>query len=80
MSALHTSRVARRPLLPRNVRRALRTFSISLMAAGIVLLADAGLTLVWQEPISAVYAHFKQQSLASALTSSTSRRGSAFGI
>jgi sortase A len=38
------------------------------MAAGIVLLADAGLTLVWQEPISAVYAHYRQQSLSGDLT------------
>jgi len=38
------------------------------MAAGVVLLADAGLTLVWQEPISAVYAHYRQESLAGDLT------------
>ena len=31
---------------------------------GALLLADAGLTLVWQEPISAVYAQFKQGQLA----------------
>jgi sortase A len=34
-----------------------------LIAAGLLLLADAGVTLVWQEPISALYAHFKQESL-----------------
>lgn len=34
-----------------------------LIAAGLLLLADAGVTVVWQEPISALYAHFKQESL-----------------
>ena len=58
----------RRPHLPPKLARGLRLFSTSLMAAGVVLLADAGLTLVWQEPISAVYAHFRQQSLSSDLT------------
>ena len=53
----------RRPHLSPTLRRALHAFSMSLMAAGIVLLADAGLTLVWQEPVSAVYAHYRQQSL-----------------
>ncbi len=38
-----------------------------LIAAGLLLLADAGTTLVWQEPISALYAHFKQESLGSDL-------------
>ena len=31
-----------------------------LITAGIVVLADAGLTLVWQEPFSAAYGAFKQ--------------------
>jgi len=31
-----------------------------LITAGIVVLADAGLTLVWQEPLSAAYATIKQ--------------------
>ena len=34
-----------------------------LIAAGVLLLADAGATLVWQEPISAIYAKLKQDSL-----------------
>jgi sortase A len=33
------------------------------IAAGILLLADAGVTLVWQEPISALYAQLKQDRL-----------------
>ena len=31
-----------------------------LITAGIVVLADAGITLVWQEPLSAAYASLKQ--------------------
>src|SRR5262249_24193438 len=38
-----------------------------LIVAGLLVLADAGLTLVWQEPISALYARVKQDSLGGAL-------------
>jgi sortase A len=38
-----------------------RTLAIALITAGIVVLADAGVTLVWQEPMSAAYGHFQQQ-------------------
>jgi sortase A len=31
-----------------------------LITAGLVVLADAGLTLIWQEPLSAAYGAFKQ--------------------
>src|SRR5262245_13950306 len=31
-----------------------------LITAGVVVLADAGLTLVWQEPLSAAYGSLKQ--------------------
>jgi sortase A len=34
-----------------------------LIGAGVLLLADAGVTLLWQEPISALYAQLKQESL-----------------
>lgn len=34
-----------------------------LIVVGLLLLSDAGVTLLWQEPISALYAHFKQESL-----------------
>jgi sortase A len=34
-----------------------------LIAGGLLLLADAGTTLLWQEPISALYAQLKQESL-----------------
>ncbi len=34
-----------------------------LIAAGVLLLVDAGVTLLWQEPITALYAYFKQENL-----------------
>ena len=48
---------------PSRVRRALRRLSTVLILAGVVLLVDAAATLLWQEPVSAVYAHFRQQAL-----------------
>jgi sortase A len=42
------------------VQRALRILSTMLITAGIVVLADAGLTLIWQEPLSAAYGSLKQ--------------------
>jgi sortase A len=33
------------------------------LLAGLLVLADAGVTLVWQEPISALYAQLKQENL-----------------
>jgi sortase A len=48
---------------PRPVRRVLRALSTVLIVAGVVLLIDAGLTLVWQEPVSAVYAQLQQDRL-----------------
>ena len=38
----------------------LRILSISLITAGLVILADVGLTLAWQEPVSSIYAGIKQ--------------------
>jgi sortase A len=42
------------------VQRGIRIVSIMLITAGIVVLADAGLTLVWQEPLSAAYGSLEQ--------------------
>jgi sortase A len=42
------------------VNRALRILSTALITAGIVVLADAGLTVIWQEPVSAAYGSLKQ--------------------
>ncbi len=45
------------------MRSALRAFSTVLIAAGVLLLMDAGLTLAWQEPVSAFYAKMTQNQL-----------------
>jgi sortase A len=37
-----------------------RIVSIMLITAGVVVLADAGLTLIWQEPLSAAYGSLEQ--------------------
>jgi sortase A len=42
------------------VHRLTSILSIMLITAGIVVLADAGLTLLWQEPLSAAYGSIKQ--------------------
>jgi sortase A len=42
------------------VQRVVRIVSTMLVTAGIVVLADAGLTLVWQEPLSAAYGSLQQ--------------------
>ena len=42
------------------MQRAIRIVSTMLITAGILVLADAGLTLVWQEPLSAAYGSLEQ--------------------
>ena len=42
------------------MQRAVRILSTMLITAGMVVLADAGLTLVWQEPLSAAYGSLEQ--------------------
>jgi sortase A len=49
------------------VRRLFHIASIVLITAGLVVLVDAGLTLVWQEPLSAAYGSFKQGQAADQL-------------
>jgi sortase A len=44
-------------------RRLLRSLSTVLIVSGTLMLLDAGLTLVWQEPVSAVYAKIRQSQL-----------------
>lgn len=51
----------------RSSRRAWHTLSIVLILAGALVLVDAGVTLVWQEPLSALYAKFRQDSLSGRL-------------
>jgi sortase A len=55
------------PGLGDRMRRALRALSTVLIVSGAMLVADAGLTLVWQEPISAVSAKLQQRQLAGQL-------------
>src|SRR2546421_2772524 len=45
------------------MRRALRGLYTILIVAGVLLTADAGITLAWQEPISAIYARITQNRL-----------------
>lgn len=49
------------------MRRALRILSISLITAGLVILADVGLTLAWKEPVSSIYGSIKQGQAANEL-------------
>jgi sortase A len=49
---------------PRGARRKLmRVLAYALIALGTLALIDAGVTLVWQEPFSALYAMFRQDRL-----------------
>jgi sortase A len=48
-------------------RRGLRVLANVLIVAGALLLADAGLALLWQEPFSALYAGVQQGRLAGRL-------------
>ena len=50
------------------MRRALRTFSTVLIVAGALLLADAATTLLWQEPLSALYGRIQQGKLEDRLS------------
>ena len=45
------------------MRRPLRAFSTVLITAGMLMLFDAGLTVAWQEPVSAIYAQLVQDRL-----------------
>ncbi len=45
------------------MRRALRITSTVLIVAGVLLLVDAGLTIAWQEPVSALVARVEQDRL-----------------
>jgi sortase A len=45
------------------IRRALRALSSVMIVVGVILLLDAAATLLWQEPVSAVYAHMQQNAL-----------------
>jgi sortase A len=51
----------------RRARAALRGLSTVLIVSGSLLLADAGATLLWQEPVSALYSHYQQSDLSNQL-------------
>jgi sortase A len=53
--------VAARP--PRRGRRALRALANVLIVAGALLLVDSAITLLWEEPLSSLYAHQRQHGL-----------------
>jgi sortase A len=48
-------------------RRGWRVLSVVLIVLGALVLIDAGVTLVWQEPFSALYAKFRQDHLSGTL-------------
>jgi len=48
-------------------RRVVRVLSSVMIVAGVILLADAGVTLIWQEPVSALYANVQQGRLSDQL-------------
>lgn len=49
------------------MRRALRALSTVLIITGALLIADAGVTLAWQEPVSAIIGSLNQQHLSGEL-------------
>ena len=51
----------------RRSQRAIRVLAAVLIAAGALALIDAGVTLFWQEPFSAIYAKLRQDHLSGAL-------------
>src|SRR4051794_24896681 len=51
------------PAKPRSGRKALRALSTVLIVAGALLLADALATLLWEEPLSSLYAAHEQGQL-----------------
>ncbi len=48
-------------------RRVMHALSTVLIVSGLLLLADAGLTIVWQEPLSAAYNSLEQNRLSGQL-------------
>jgi sortase A len=45
------------------MRRALRALSTVLIVAGVLILADGAVTLLWEEPLSSIYARIEQGKL-----------------
>jgi sortase A len=55
--------LGRPPVRPERRRRALRGLSTVLIAVGVLVLADAAMTLLWQEPITALQTKVRQNGL-----------------
>jgi sortase A len=53
--------------------RVARIFSTALITAGVVVMADVGMTLAYQEPISSIYGEIKQHAAANQLADLESR-------
>jgi sortase A len=53
--------------------RLARIVSTALITAGLVVLADVGLTLAYREPVSSLYGHFKQNAASDQLAELESR-------
>ncbi len=51
----------------RRARRLPRVAAVAMLCIGVLLIADAAVTLVWQEPFSALYAKLRQDHLSGAL-------------
>jgi sortase A len=62
------------------VRRALRALSSVMIVVGVILLVDAGVTLLWQEPVSAFLASRDQNTLERELSTETQRFGESVNV
>lgn len=62
------------------VHRLLRILSTALITAGLVVLADVGMTLAWQEPVSSIYGSIQQRQAADELADLEDRFPSAGDI
>ncbi len=54
-------------------RRWVRTLSTALLLLGVAVLADVASTLIWQEPLSSIWARFQQDSVAGQVARQESR-------
>jgi sortase A len=67
MTAVDDRPVTEAPPRGGGLRRALHGLSSVLIVSGVLLLLDAGLTVLWQEPLSAIYAKVQQDKLGGQL-------------
>lgn len=55
------------------MRRALHILAVSLITAGLVILVDVGITIAWEEPISAAYSRIQQAGAEEELQEASAR-------